>query len=75
MMTLTSGVMEMCACVLGPYVPSCIGRPVRRFFILETHGPQGTAGHVTETKSYLNWEARFEVIGHMTVQKLTSVER
>jgi hypothetical protein len=44
MMTLMSGVLETCVCVLKTCVPSRTGRSARLFFMLEAHGPQ--ARHV-----------------------------
>jgi hypothetical protein len=36
---LTSGALETCEHALGTFVPSCIGRPARLFFMLVTHDP------------------------------------
>jgi hypothetical protein len=46
MMALTSGALEMCARALGTCVSSCTGSPTRLFFMLESHGQQGAAGHM-----------------------------
>jgi hypothetical protein len=32
--------------MLETCVPSCTGKPIRLFFMLETRGPQGAMGHV-----------------------------
>jgi hypothetical protein len=50
MMALTSGALEMCARALGTCVPTCTGSPARLFFILESCGPQGVAGHVAASE-------------------------
>jgi hypothetical protein len=42
-----SGTLEICARALGTCVPSCTGKIARLFFMLESRGPQGTAGYVT----------------------------
>jgi hypothetical protein len=46
MMALTSGAMETSTRALGTCEPSCTDRPVRLFFMFETHGPQGIVGRV-----------------------------
>jgi hypothetical protein len=48
----------MCARALGTYVPSYSGRPVRLFFMLETHGPIGTHGIRDSVRAHLTREAR-----------------
>jgi hypothetical protein len=45
-MALTSGSLETCLRVLGTGETLCTSRPTRLFFMLEAHGPHGTAGHV-----------------------------
>jgi hypothetical protein len=46
MMLQVSGISEMCGRTLETRKPSCIGRPVKPFFILKARGPLRVAGHV-----------------------------
>jgi hypothetical protein len=50
MMALTSGALKTCVRDLETHKPSCIGRSARLFFMLEAHGPQGTAGCVVASE-------------------------
>jgi hypothetical protein len=47
MMALTPVTLGTCTHALGTGEPSCVDRSARLFFMLETHEPQGTMGHVT----------------------------
>jgi hypothetical protein len=44
-MALTPVALGTCAHALGTGEPGCVGRPIRLFFMLEAHDPQGAVGH------------------------------
>jgi hypothetical protein len=50
MMAMTSGAFKMYVHVLGTYVSSCTGRPVRLFFMLKVRNPQGAVGHMAASE-------------------------
>jgi hypothetical protein len=62
-MALMSGDLETCAHALGTYEPSYTGMHVRLSFILEAHGPLGTAGRMA-ARSPPSREAGSGAAGH-----------
>jgi hypothetical protein len=63
-MALTSGVLETYVRALGTCGPSCTVRPASLFFMLVTHSPQETIGHVA-ARSPPGREAGSGATGHV----------
>jgi hypothetical protein len=73
-MALTSGALETCTRALGISGPYHTGMPAKLFFMLETRGPQGTAGHVAARRPPSK-EAGFGATGHVALQSPPSRSR
>jgi hypothetical protein len=56
--------LETCMHALGTGEPCCTGQPTSPFFIIEAHGPEGTARRVV-ARSPPCREAGSEAIGHV----------